>query len=183
LKTNVADSSGSNNNGYFVGFGATSTAVTAGKIGQGLTLNGTTTYINATISALPTSFTTTAWIKLKELGREQHFSEYSSTQFYVSSSNRLGTSSWGNATGATTMKKGIWYFATLVRNGTNLTLYLNGTQDGTGTAATNPSNPFVIGDLYGHSGNYKFNGSIDDVRTYNRVLSTNEIKQIYNLGR
>ncbi|HEY4714989.1 MAG TPA: LamG-like jellyroll fold domain-containing protein, partial [Candidatus Paceibacterota bacterium] len=28
-----------------------------------------------------------------------------------------------------------------------------------------------------------FNGTIDDVRIYNRALSATEIKQLYNLGR
>ena len=28
-----------------------------------------------------------------------------------------------------------------------------------------------------------FNGLIDDVRVYNRILTTDEIKRLYNLGR
>jgi Concanavalin A-like lectin/glucanases superfamily len=29
----------------------------------------------------------------------------------------------------------------------------------------------------------KFDGSIDDVRIYNRALSADEIKRLYNMGR
>ncbi|HEY9583994.1 MAG TPA: LamG-like jellyroll fold domain-containing protein [Candidatus Paceibacterota bacterium] len=35
----------------------------------------------------------------------------------------------------------------------------------------------------GNSGANTFNGSIDDVRIYNRALSAGEITQLYNLGR
>jgi len=42
------------------------------------------------------------------------------------------------------------------------------------------SNDFYIGSLAGHS---LMNGKIDDVRIYNRALTTDEIELLYNLGR
>jgi hypothetical protein len=43
-------------------------------------------------------------------------------------------------------------------------------------------NPLSIGSLYASSPNSVFNGALDDLRIYNRVLAPNEIQRIY-LGK
>lgn len=42
---------------------------------------------------------------------------------------------------------------------------------------------FNIGQIGSHFAGFYFNGLIDDVRIYNRVLSADEIKRLYNMGR
>ncbi|MDI6891269.1 MAG: LamG domain-containing protein, partial [Thermodesulfovibrionales bacterium] len=59
-------------------------------------------------------------------------------------------------------------------------LYVNGVQKATGdysTAISTNANNLLIGDLIG------FNGTIDEVRIYNRALSAAEIKTSYNSGQ
>ena len=42
---------------------------------------------------------------------------------------------------------------------------------------------FNIGQIGSHLARFYFNGLIDDVRIYNRVLSADEINRLYNMGR
>ena len=60
--------------------------------------------------------------------------------------------------------------------------YMNGTLDGNGTRTFNIQNTafdFTIGSSQGY-GNY-LNGSLDDIRIYNRVLLPNEIQQLSDI--
>jgi type II secretory pathway pseudopilin PulG len=73
-----------------------------------------------------------------------------------------------------------WHFYTAVFNGGNtITFYMDGATPTTVTAPctvnSSTGNGFSLG--VGRWGYY--NGSLDDVRVYNRVLSADEIKQLY----
>ena len=76
-----------------------------------------------------------------------------------------------------------WHHITGVYDGTNTIIYVNGVR---GTDASEPLAPpssvenFYIGSR-GGSTRY-FNGTIDEVRIYNRALSTEEIRYHYNRG-
>ena len=48
---------------------------------------------------------------------------------------------------------------------------------------TGLTNTLNIGGCPGCVASRFFNGKIDDVRVYNRVLSTTEVTQLYNLGK
>lgn len=77
-----------------------------------------------------------------------------------------------------------WYFATFVQSGTTKTLYLNGAnvdEDFTMNIAEQ-SNVWAIGaSLNGGEAAREFNGKIDDIRFYNRALSSVEVTQLNNL--
>src|SRR3989344_4908798 len=178
--TSARDASGNANTGWLIN-GAKKAI---GRIGQALNFDGVDDNVSAVIGSVPSAtFTISAWIKLNELGREQHAAEFTGTQFYVASNNKLGTGNWGNAAGSTALTKGQWYHIVITRNSSQLLLFLNGSQDGSGSVLTNePSSPFVIGRFYG-AGNYWFNGLLDEVRVYNRALTQAEIKRLYNMGR
>ena len=67
--------------------------------------------------------------------------------------------------GATTISTGVWYHVAFVRNGTTLTLYLNGVAEGTQTGSATGSaftgQSLLVG---GQSGGFQLNGYIDDLR-------------------
>ncbi len=79
-----------------------------------------------------------------------------------------------------------WYFVAFVLNGkSNKVIYINGKKDNFSnieyTFNHNGRTRIAIGS--GHDGYVDhFNGLIDDVRIYNRALSEDEIKALYNLG-
>lgn len=73
-----------------------------------------------------------------------------------------------------------WRHIVVTCVGTNLKLYLNGVLTSqtvyTGCSTNNPT--LNIGDLFLGK---EFTGSLDDVLIYNRIISQNEINQLYNL--
>jgi hypothetical protein len=80
-----------------------------------------------------------------------------------------------------------WHFLAGVRktSAPYLELYVDGVS--VGTSDTNASGAITTDDsLVGVNraslSNY-FSGSMDDVRIYNRALSADEIKRLYNMGR
>ena len=76
-----------------------------------------------------------------------------------------------------------WYSVCGINNGTHRNYYLNGIYNKTLLTPTSSSiktnDDFNIGR---HSPDY-FNGGIDEVRIYNRSLSSLEVSEIYNSGR
>lgn len=76
---------------------------------------------------------------------------------------------------------GEWTMITGIYNGTNVSVYVNGTID---RVCSNPGVYNVTQDLYigsNHAETNNFNGTIDEVRIYNRSLSAAEILKLYGL--
>lgn len=185
--TSTADRSGTNNNGTLSG--ATWTA--AGKTGNALSFNGTNAMVTIADAAslrLTTGLTLEAWVQptgsltnwrtilLKENGAGLAYALYGNTN-----TNRPGLWLEGNAgekftTGTAQLALNVWSHVAATFDGTTLRMYVNGTQVGTlvGASSINVStSPLRIG---GNApwGEY-FQGTIDDVRIYNRALSAAEI--------
>jgi hypothetical protein len=108
-------------------------------------------------------------------------------QLYLPSNNigfivRDNTGNTALAQGSTALTVGQWYHSCGVRNGNNTYVYLNGALAGSGSgtlgAITNVN--FIIGGEKSNIAFSLFNGSIDDIRIYNRVLSASEISVLYN---
>jgi hypothetical protein len=77
---------------------------------------------------------------------------------------------------------GVWTMLTLTYDGSNVEFYVDGTSFGTGTASGGHSNENVsIGNLFGFGSSY-FNGQIDDVRVYDKGLSSSEVSNLYTTG-
>ena len=195
LINNVADSSGAGNTGYFrmgtTGNTATSSAVVAGKIGQGLNFDGLSDQIITGSDFIGTSpITITAWIRPTSLrAGAPRIVDNTKTRFYVSSASRVSFSSDG-ATGVISGNNvplnGKWQFVAVTRTAAGVAnFYANGVPSG--TANLNSGTPtagsnVAIGGISGGPTSNPFEGSMDDVRVYNRVLSASEITQLYNLG-
>jgi hypothetical protein len=87
-----------------------------------------------------------------------------------------------------------WYhFAVTYDGGTlasGIEIFLDGekqavtaTNSGTFTAPNSPTNPLWIGRRPGIGIDTNFNGQMDDTRLYNRVLTPQEVNQLYVVGR
>ncbi len=75
---------------------------------------------------------------------------------------------------------GNWHNIVAVKTSSQLILYVDGVASSInlyedGKFGTN-NHSLIIGDRY----NRYFNGTIDDVRVYNRALSSNEVTALYN---
>ncbi len=186
--TAVADTSGSGNNGV-----ASSTSwVAAGRFGKALSFNGTSSWVTVADSAsldLTNGMTLEAWIyptATMTNWRTVIMKEQATTYAYHLTANTdLNQPATGVYVGGasrrldagTTIPVNAWTHLTATYDGTTQRLYVNGVQVAsraqTGAIATSTS-PLHIG---GNSlwGEY-FQGYIDEVRIYNRALSTSEIQ-------
>lgn len=97
--------------------------------------------------------------------------------FYIRSSgayvwNTLG----GNPYATSTLVSGRWYFIVSNVSSNAVTYYLNGVADGSPVPTVTAHTLTAIGDDVGSE---SFNGLVDDVRVYNRILTVNEIESLY----
>ncbi|MBI4439939.1 LamG domain-containing protein [Candidatus Woesearchaeota archaeon] len=77
-----------------------------------------------------------------------------------------------------------WYHVAGVYNGTNASIYINGTLVAVSAGITGDlhknTNRTLIGAIYDTNNlNFRFNGTIDEIRIYNRSLSPDEIRAHY----
>lgn len=197
--TTALDRSGNGNGGAWYG---STPHYTTGFIGAYAgSFNGSTTYVQMPNSPnlyflASSSYTWTAWFNVST------FNPLSQSILRKENSGITGVQIVANAGYArmdfyggsptslqynTTITPGVWYFVAITYNGgssaNNVQIYLNGSLGTTGTETGAPSDTtadsFIISDNYVPD---TFNGAIDDVRVYNRILSASEISAMYNGG-
>lgn len=196
------DRSGQGNNGTITNM-STSTSPVAGKLGQALRFDGVDDYVrvnhNVNQNSLP--LTISVWAKAGVVSQANNVavvSKYPSSAqngwaidyvtnayrfyYFKDSSNYIILGSGVDFGVGTT----VWTHLVAVVDNTGARLYRDGTfvnsQGWTGT----PGNPTQASDIQiGRmaNGSLYWNGSLDEVRIYNRALSADEVKQLYNMGK
>jgi hypothetical protein len=195
MLSNVKDSSGQGNNGFMSGFTSTSSAVVAGKLGQGLKFDGVNDYVLKSSNLIGVSAATVcAWayptvnsvaryiFQIRTSGGTNIIGMYLSN-----TNNRVYFFSNTSATEARSADNAFvlyrWQYVCASRDASGVAnIYVDGVLSGTadqlsGTPVATGDNTFIS------SNSSPFGGSLDDVRIYNRVLSATEIRILYNLGR
>ena len=199
--TTVKDVSGNGNNGTMVN----DPTPVAGVLGQALSFNGTNQYVSVpTNTGIPISnnnYTISLWFREPSIGAVRQgfvgWGDYGQNNevnaFRTANSADCPSTGgaglvnywWANdltvCSGRVTAN--VWHYAVAEYDGTTRTIYLDGVPIGSDAPIGHNvpySTNFTIGVDYG--GDYN-NGSIDDVRIYNRALSAAEVQQLYNLGR
>src|SRR3989344_5160372 len=196
------DRSGKGNNGRLNNT-ATSSVRVSGKIGQGLSFDGSNDYVNIGNSTtyyfngtLP--FAISLWFKHNGNARAM-ISRYNAGvvgnwEFFLTNSGGVKLRALREITpytitGNTVLNSNTWYHGVFLYDGVNMQLFLNGERDATPVASGNisadQSNLSVVIGSEPNNGvpGQIFDGLIDDVRVYNRALTADEIKRLYNLGR
>jgi hypothetical protein len=199
--TTVLDKSGNGFNGNNVG------AVTAiGKLGQGLKFDGSSSYVSIADnnSFSPSTFSLGAWIKWDGLRYNSASTKdwatiiakgsFSSGEYTilmkrdsVESTNALNLYINGSlqATYTTTLDTN-WHHLVATYSGSSAKIFLDGAnvvEALVSPAIPNSSNALNIGRESLGGSNYFWGGSLDDIRIYNRALSADEVKQLYNMGK
>lgn len=195
--TNKALDRGSGgNHGTLTGM-STSTSPAIGKIGQALRFDGVDDVVNlgtsATFNLGAGSFSLCAWFKTT--GTEEDIIANSAgpdgSYLLMSYLGKVRGHIWysGNANSIdsnATVNNGAWQHTCQVVDSTNIYLYINGSLDKSQALVGTKSGVAGTG-MIGHRstalGAAHFEGSIDDVRLYNRALSATEARALYNLGR
>jgi outer membrane protein assembly factor BamB len=192
---NANDSSGNGNNGTING-----ATFVHGISGQALSFDGVDDYVNISNSAtlmITDSITIEAWVNPRELGvwdrvvfkcasddlltcayvfgLSSHGGVYfgmfnGHSQTYIDGSKQIPTDEWTHMTGT-------W-------DGTTMRIYINGVEQAETLPFVGPINSansqLKLGLGFYSGDSYAFNGTIDEVRIYNRALSADEIKRQYD---
>ena len=160
--------------------------------GSGLTFNGTNSYASVPnyLGSMNT-FSVAMWVKYAaSQNTKTIFSNYGkASKGWVVGVDDAGSNKikffLGGATllSATALTPGTWYHVVVTYNNGNPTIYINGAQDST-SASTITFDATYYGNDIGRLGNgtQYFNGSLDDLRVYNRALSLSDVQAIYNGG-
>ena len=73
---------------------------------------------------------------------------------------------------------GTWHHVLITNNDTTTTYYVDGVMTGTSTAGIDADNNTAF--QVGYDGTNYFDGQIDDVRIYNYVLTSEQVRNVYN---
>lgn len=182
--TRTEDSSNNNTTGTI-----TNATWTSGKMGKGLFFNGSSYVDLGNPSAINpvNAITISAWVKATTTSVNNDIisdDNGGAITYFVrinASGKIFGRISGTTITGNTTLLPDVWYHITLAYDGANMYLYLNGVSDATPVAKTgsitNSGTSKNIGRRPG--GAAYFNGTIDEVRIYDRGLPSSEAYTLY----
>ena len=151
--------------------------------GKALSFDGVDDYVDCgnDESLHPNHFTWEAWINraVDDFSEDHIISPGPQRQFGIRNKKLWFYSlETGHFYGITELESNRWYHVAVTFDGTEVILYLNGKYENsaTGSPAGTSGNVFIGQFVLG--GDYYFNGTIDEVRIYERALSASEV--LYN---
>lgn len=165
-------------------------SIANGKIVQGAGFGGSSKInVGNSVALQSTTFTYTCWVKPTNFSatvavNAQNPGGTNYKAWFILTSGLQTMHKEGVAvigTSNTSLTSGAWNFIGVKYDGTNITFYLKGVPDGTGSSAQT----FTYGDMVWGSrgdGNNGLVGAMDNCDVYNRLLSDNEMKEKFNAG-
>jgi hypothetical protein len=188
---NVGDSSGNGNNAFLKNFAATSTSVVPGRSGQALLFQPNTNVATTTSDILGTgAVSISAWVYPHSAGGNNagRILTNGKTELFINSTNNTfsfqsdGSTAVNSANSSWRPTKWVHIVATRNAAGT-ASMYVNGVLSG--SANQNSGTPTAgywnsIGNNIANTNG--FDGIIDNLRIYNRVLTPTEVGYIYHMG-
>ena len=193
----VIDSYGSNN-----GTSSGATRGTVGKINYAYGFDGSSDYINFgdvddmdigtnddisfSVWVKPNSYSSTGVIFAKIYGAASKYYDltlFTNGKFRFHNNQPSDLSIYSNDT----VSVGNWYHIVVTRNGTDgeIRIYINGALDNSATPASPADNSnagnFIVGNFRDDTSD-GFDGVIDEIGVWDRLLTTEEISDLYNDG-
>lgn len=182
------DKSGNGNTGTLANM-AQATSISAGKFGQALLFDGSDDYVDISdVSAsLAASSSISVWINPRSLGINQRIfggrtnsapvvGLYPAPYGIIASGSAQGNQRTGSTS---TLLLNQWNHIVVTYDASSVpTIYVNGLE----VSYNSPVYWGTTNSSIGKSGGSTFNGSIDEVRLYNRIISATEISALYNAG-
>jgi len=210
--TKATDSSGRGNTGTTQNIAAPPTATSdwgAGKFGAGMMLDGSNDYVEVPSSAslqMSSAVTVSAWVKMRSLSSSADQDivirgNDTVSNYYIWFNFKttipacgpghlvVGFYGGGNFRDLCSVKTNwatdTWYHVSFSYDQQNILLYVNGAQDNSlpnTNAMDTTASVLRIGSKRGVTPDEFFNGTLDEVRIYNRALGATEVAALYNSG-
>jgi hypothetical protein len=185
--THASDMSGNGNNGTFAG----NPLWVSGRLGRSLDFNGSTDYVsvaNSTSLSFGTAITQAAWVNVDSCNSNATIAtKVNAYYFQVHSDCKIatytypaagGSSAYTYSTSAIPLNR--WTHVVFTEDPTGLRkMYIDGVLDNTiqrEVGVQTSSAPLTIGS---EVSSRRLNGTIDEVRIYNRALSASEVYSLY----
>ncbi|MBI4135331.1 LamG domain-containing protein [Candidatus Uhrbacteria bacterium] len=195
----AVDQSGNGNTGTLTNMDANSDWVD-GKLGQALDFNGVNQNVKVPDSASlrPANITVSAWVKMNApssasiLVVKRYANAADPYNSYIldagsSSTYRFclsdGTSGSQKCIGSTTATNSEWKHVVGTYDGANQIIYINGIAETSSTTSLTIGYSSLALQMGEWGSGWDFNGSIDEVRIYNRALSAAEVARLYRLQK
>ena len=174
---------------------ASNVTYSTGKFGQAGVFNGSSSYINYDNFTFPANdFTFSAWANTNNVASQYNMittiaKSGSGFMYLTFEYNKLfyydGGSTVSLASSVGSISNNTWYHCLITKSSTDgIKLYLNGNLVGSNAATTsNPTNGTGqnrIGHYYTPTSIGHFNGSIDQVRIYDKAISASDVTTLYN---
>ncbi len=183
---------------------ATGTTIASGKFGNGRSFSGSSEYITIGVPLTPTGSKTIAfWINTTASTNQVVYDnsgnssagngitiDINSTPGKIRVMHAKGTPGTYNysVVSSASINDGSWHHIAYTWDGTatagGVKLYIDGTQNATGVAASTtdntPTNNLRLGAVSGGSPGSYFSGNLDEVQIFNRALSSMEITGMSN---
>src|SRR3989344_3708351 len=188
--TNVTDSSSNGNNGV----SSVSSNIVAGKFGNARSFNGSSQKVtistNIVLNPGTSNWTVATWVKTTATAKDI-VSKGGTTDYYRMRVDSAGKARFlinfggasAEAISTTSINNGAWHYLVGIRDASNsVKIYVDGELQGQGTcscAGTNLTNTNSLFFASRGTTDY-FNGTIDEVKIYNRSLLSTEIQDLYN---
>src|SRR3989344_947475 len=180
----VADKSGNGNNGAVTG-----ARVGPGKIGQALHFDGINDLVNTGSDFIGTSaLTISVWVYRENAAGTQRIVGNNRTILSTNTTGRILFISDGSTTissGNNCADAGKWTHVVVTRTSSGVAnFYCSSAQYGTADQASGTPTAGTENVFLGNRGSCAepWDGPLDEIRIYNRVLSAAEIKELYNQG-
>jgi len=189
--TEIKDVSGNDNHGDAQGGMTAASSPTMGVMGQGMVFAGDTIEDKVTFSEinLGTTHSVSAWIRTSPALCGEGYPAVvghsgANGGPLELNSTCTGYQYWGwGASGTITfgdVGNDRWQHVAVVREGLVVTAYLDGQYS---TSSSLASNVTMYSNQIGARGGSHYGGALDDVRIYNRALSVEEVKRLYQMGQ
>ncbi|MCP4283896.1 MAG: hypothetical protein GY926_07070 [bacterium] len=184
--TTFSDSSGDLRNGTC----EANACPTAGQVGQvryAAVFDGDYLTVPHVLNPSTTAFTAAAKFKFEQVEGKRRY--YILTQDHGTGTGKIWLmvkdgvlrTTLGGFSGTTVLSPNIWYHAAVTYDGTNVKLYLNGSQEGAMAYTPASSDGDMIVGTNQNKQNY-YKGAIDEVRVYNRALWLSELGALATAG-
>ena len=183
-----------NSNDYYGSSNGSDTAVmygTAyGKVNKGGMYNGTSSYTEGTLPTTYGAFSVATWFKTNASGTQYLFWTENSNNigFQIAAGGKIYAQVYGGSvnpywtSSSTGYADGNWHFLVLTYGSGTLTGYVDNTQVGTdgGGSGVTIGGTFQFNSSFGGA-NY-VPADIDEIGVWSKVLSANEMTDLYNAG-